>query len=228
MAKLLKLAKLYNMMLFSNLIMITLIIILYPVSFSLLMDPASWLGKIGAGITSAYGKTFFLFATTMLINVLLWQLIIILLAKTTAWKKPLIQIASRLVFAGFILMIFPCDRFDAVHSTGGGLVAVGLWLLSTILLIRSKQALAPYLYLGLHFFLQSSVLFCGYHFTINSTLKGFGQRPLILAFIIIPNICFYASLLSQNKCKVKPEENKLPGYPKACVKATNDDTINDG
>jgi len=196
---LLKLAKLYNGILFINLIMITLIIIFYPVSFSLLMDPVSWLGKIGTGITSAYGKTFSLFATTMLINTILWQKIINWLVKIKAWYNMVIRMASYMVLVGFILMIFPCDRFDAVHSTGGGLVAVGLWLLSTILLFHSKQALPPYLHLGLQFFLQSSVLFCGYHFTINSALKGFGQRPLIIAFIIIPNICFYASLRSQNK-----------------------------
>ena len=199
MVNLLKLAKLYNGILFLNLIMIALIIVLYPVSFSLLMDPVSWLGKIGDGFTSAYSKTFFLFAVSMLINVLLWQKIVIWLTKTAAWEKLLLRMTSYLVCVGFILMIFPCDQFDAVHSSGGGLVAVGLWVLSTILLCRSQKTINPYLYICLQLFLQSSALFCGYHFAINSALKGFGQRPLILAFILIPNICFFANLRRQKK-----------------------------
>lgn len=192
-----KLCRLYNGMLFVNLIMAVLIILLYPASFSLLMDPVSWLGKIGPGITSRYGSTFFLFSATMFFNAFCWKKIISLLATTPIWKKPIVHITGHLILIGFILMLFPCDRFDAIHSSGGGLAAGGLWVLSTMLLYRSRNILNPYLYGALLFLLQTAALYCIFNFAINSALKGFGQRPVILALMIIPNVCLAAHIRNQ-------------------------------
>ncbi len=202
-----KLSRLYNGMLLVNLIMAILIILLYPASFSLLMDPVSWLGKIGTGITSRYGLTFFLFSATMLFNAFRWNQIISLLATTPIWKKPVVQITGRLILIGFILMLFPCDRFDAVHSSGGGLAAGGLWVLSTMLLYRSRNILNPYLYSALQLLLQAAALYCSYNFAINSALKGFGQRPVILVLMIIPNLCLAAHLRNQRN---QGNDNDIP------------------
>lgn len=189
-----RIASLYRGLLLFNLIMLIVIILVYPEQFSLLRDPVSWLGKIGPGGGLGYYSSFWLFSAALLFNIFRWNQIISVLSQNPFWEKPLLRIASWMVLAGFILMLFPCDRFDPIHSTGGALIGLGLWVISTMMLVNLKDIFGLHIYSGLHIILHSSALFCIINFVLNTALKGFSQRPAILAIVIVTNICLHLQL----------------------------------
>jgi len=193
-----RIASLYRGLLLFNLVMLIVIIAFYPEQFSLLRDPVSWLGKMGPGEGWDYYSSFWFFSAALLFNIFRWNQIISVLAQNPVWKKPLVRIACRVVLAGFVLMIFPCDRFDPIHSTGGSLVGLGLWVISTMMLVRLKEIFESSIYYVLHIILHGSALFCIINFALDTALKGFSQRPAILAIVIVTNICLHLQLKERN------------------------------
>lgn len=203
-----KITGLYRGLLLFNLIMLVVIVYLYPEPFSLAWDPISWLGKIGPGNGQAHYNSFWLFSSALVFNIIIWIQIIIIISKHPAWKNQYVRFSFWFVSVGFLLMLFPCDRFDAVHSSGGALVGIGLWILSTMMLIRLGFMFNKFHKIGLHLFLHFSALFCIANFALNTALKGFSQRPAILAIIVVTNICLHLQL----KALLKPNtSNNIPG-----------------
>ncbi|MGM0689564.1 MAG: hypothetical protein ACQESO_08275 [Bacillota bacterium] len=197
MKNLQRLAGLYAGAMLVNLVMLAIILHFYSEPFSLLMDPFSWLGRMAALDGSPNTVSFILFFATIIFNILVWKKILALISESSIWRYPSVRILGYLVLTGFILMLFPCDRFDAIHSTGGVFVKGGLWAYSTLMLNRFRNEFNPRLYVILQLVLLGSVLFCGVSFLQDSPLKGFSQRPLLLAIIAINSICFKTGLKSR-------------------------------
>jgi hypothetical protein len=208
MQNLQKLARLYAGAMVVNLAMLVIIIRVYSEPFSLMMDPFSWLGRTAALDGSPNTGSFLLFNATLLFNVFIWKQILVLISESSVWSYPPVRILGYLILAGFLLMFFPCDRFDAIHSTGGGLVKGGLWAFSTLMLYRFKDEFNPWVFMILQLVLLSSVLFCGVSFLRDSFLKGFSQRPLLLAIIAITSICLNAGLKNRTVSAVPGETNQ--------------------
>ena len=193
-----KIANLYRGQLLFNLFMLVVIIAVFPERFSLLEDPISWLGKTGSNAGLPFYNSFWLFSGALLFNIFRWSQILLLLNKLHLRGIFLVLVAGWAVLAGFILMLFPCDRFDAIHSTGGTLVNLGMWLLSTLMLISLGSSIKPPLKAGLHIFLHASALYCIINFAYDTPLKGFSQRPAILAIVAVTYICFrYKELIKR-------------------------------
>ncbi|MBW6463435.1 MAG: hypothetical protein SCJ94_08100 [Bacillota bacterium] len=194
-----RIAILYRGLLLFNLFMLIVIFIIFPEPFSILGDPLSWLGKVGPGEGLAFYYSFWLFSAALLYNIFRWSQILLLLSKYPVWRRLLVRIAGWAVSAGFILMLFPCDRFDPIHSTGGTLVGLGMWMLSTMILIRSDSLFERRIKVWLHLILHASALFCIANFALDTSLKGFSQRPAILTIVVITNICLILQLQVQQK-----------------------------
>lgn len=183
------LARLYVTAVAANLVMLALIIRAYAEPFSLLMDPFSWLGKLETSSGFSNTGALILFTATLLFNSYIWSKTLSILFSYQIGRHPLVQILGRAVLAGFILMAFPCDQFGFIHDLGAGLVVGGLWACSTGLLYRVGEKIEPVKYFGLQLVLHISALFCGINFLIDSPLKGFSQKPLILAIIVEAGFC---------------------------------------
>ena len=184
-----RIAGLYRGLLLVNLIMLVVIIALFPEPFSLSGDPISWLGKVGPGAGLSFYHSFWLFSGTLLFNIIRWSQILSLLSQHPFWRNPLVRAAGWAVLAGFVLMLFPCDRFDAIHSTGGTLVGLGMWVLSTMMLIHSSSFIYKNVIVILHILLHASALFCIFNFAFDTALKGFSQRPAILVIVAVTCLC---------------------------------------
>ena len=182
-------ASLYRGLLLFNLAILIVIIAIHPEQFSLLKDPLSWLGKVGPGERFDYYISFWFFSAALLFNIFRWIQIILQLKNTPPWEKFSVRFAFRLVLAGFVLMLFPCDRFDPIHSTGGSLVGLGMWAISAMLLFSLHKEFKLLTYSALHLFLHFSALYCIINFALDTALKGFSQRPAILAIVIVTNLC---------------------------------------
>ncbi len=94
----------------------------------------------------------------------------------------------------FILTAFPCDRFDAIHSTGAALVVGGLWAFTTGTLYLMRDRLGAAVHIGLQLVLHGAALFGAVTFVLDSALKGFSQRPLLAAIVAEMGICLNALL----------------------------------
>jgi len=180
-----RIAVLYRDLLLFNLFTMIVIFIVFPEPFSLIGDPLSWLGKVGPGEGLAFYYSFWLFSAALLYNIFRWSQILLLLSRHPVWRRLLVRIASWAVPAGFILMLFPCDRFDPIHSTGGTLVGLGMWMLSTMILIRSGSLFERRIKAGLHILLHASALFCIANFALDTSLKGFSQRPERIRIMVL-------------------------------------------
>lgn len=200
-----RVATLYRELLLVSLFMLLVLIIIFPEPFSLLSDPISWLGKIGPGEGLAFYYSFWVSSAALIYNVFRWSQIVLLLSQYPVWRRPLLCIFGWAIPAGFMLMLFPCDRFDAIHSTGGALVGLGMWMLSTVMLLRTSSLFERRIKVGLHLFLHTSALFCIVNFLLDTALKGFSQRPAILAIVVVTNLC----LILQLRFLQKPDDRHL-------------------
>ena len=189
-----KIANLYRELLLFILAMLVIVLAVFPEPFSLLKDPFSWLGKAGPGSGLAVYRSLWLFSAALILSAYRWYQIIVAVAQNPVWQKFPVRIAFWAVFAGFILMLFPCDRFDPIHSTGGALVGIGMWLISAMMLFRTDRLFNLLTKTSLHLMLHSSALFCIIHFTLDTPLKGFSQRPAILAIVLVTMICLHLQL----------------------------------
>ncbi len=206
-----KIAGLYRGFLLFNLGMLVIIFVVFPEPFSLLRDPLSWLGKTGSGNGLAFYKSFWLFSAALIFNIARWSHILYQLARQPAWRKPLVRIAGWSVLVGFILLLLPYDISDAIHSAGGSLVGLGMWVFSTLLLLRSAGMLKPVINVGLHLILHASALYCIYSFALNTPLKGLSQRPAILAIVVVTNICLYLQLRELQQTGKREEIDSVDG-----------------
>lgn len=189
-----RIAGLYRSILLFNLVVLVVLILLYPEQFSMLRDPISWLGKTGPGKGFDFYNSFWLFSAALLFNIFRWCQIFSLLAKQPVWQNLQLRSACWAVLAGYILMLFPCDRFDPIHSTGGTLLGLGMWVISGMMLVRLKDSFESHLYYGLQTILHSAAIYCIVNFALNTPLKGFSQRPVILVILVVTNICLNLQL----------------------------------
>jgi len=189
-----KIANLYRGLLLFILAMIVIVLAVFPEPFSLLRDPFSWLGKAGPGSGLAVYRSLWLFSAALIYSAYRWYQIIAVVAQNPVWQKISVRIAFWAVLAGFILMLFPCDRFDPIHSSGGALVGIGMWMISAMMLFRLGRLFNLLTKISLHLVLHSSALYCIIHFTLDTPLKGFSQRPAILAIVLATMICLHLQL----------------------------------
>jgi len=189
-----KIANLYRGLLLFILAMLVIVLAVFPEPFSLLRDPFSWLGKAGPGSGLAVYRSLWLFSAALIFSAYRWYQIIAIVAQNPVWQIISIRIAFWAVFAGFILMLFPCDRFDPIHSSGGALVGIGMWVISAMMLFRLGRLFNLLTKASLHLVLHSSALYCIIHFTLDTPLKGFSQRPAILAIVLVTMICLHLQL----------------------------------
>ncbi len=189
-----KIANLYRGLLLFILAMLVIVLAVFPEPFSLLRDPFSWLGKAGPGSGLAVYRSLWLFSAALIFSAYRWYQIIATVAQNPVWQIISIRIAFWAVFAGFILMLFPCDRFDPIHSSGGALVGIGMWVISAMMLFRLGRLFNLLTKASLHLVLHSSALYCIIHFTLDTPLKGFSQRPAILAIVLVTMICLHLQL----------------------------------
>lgn len=178
------LKRLFIWTLIANVIMLIIIIRSYAGSFSLLMDPLSWLGKVNTDGGQTNTIALVLFNSGLLLNAYRWKKALNLTVHNSTGRHPLARFLGHVVLVGFILMAFPCDIFVTLHSIGGGMVVGGLWAFTTALIYHVREELGA----GTHTFLQLTLhtvaLFCGTNFVLDTALKGFSQRPLLIAIII--------------------------------------------
>ncbi len=209
MQNLQKLYRLYMVTIMINLVMLAIIIRFYAEPFSLMMDPFSWLGKMVTTDGSANTNSLVLFTAALFFNAFMWKQALSLLSGNPVWEYPLLRMLGRLVLIGFFLMAFPCDRFETIHSFGGGFVIGGLWALSTIFLYRSSDEFEPRAFIMVLLVLHASALFCGANFVLDSLLKGFSQRPLLLAIIAVTSLCLRARIQSRTETDYAYGESRL-------------------
>ncbi|NLM46488.1 MAG: hypothetical protein GX200_06790 [Firmicutes bacterium] len=181
MESLLVISRLYILAFAYNLTMLVLVARCYAETFSLVMYPLSWLGKVTLDSGAANTPAAVLFAAGIVFNMYLWKKVLDELAKTSMGKKLPAKILGSFVFYGFLLAALPCDVFVLLHSIGGGLLVGGLWAFTAWLLYYARDVLGRLNHLLLQAALHSSALYCFYHFLLDSELKGFSQRPLLLA-----------------------------------------------
>ncbi|MBM4236558.1 MAG: hypothetical protein FJ152_08845 [Firmicutes bacterium] len=186
-----RIANLYRDLLILIGAMILMVIAIFPEPFSLLRDPVSWLGKTGPGSGFAVYRSFWLFSAALIFITFKWYQIIAVVAQSPIWQKLYVRLAFLAVLAGFLLMLFPCDRFDPIHSTGGALVGIGMWIISSMMLFRLGRMFNRFVETSLHVMLHSSALYCIIHFSLDTPLKGFSQRPAILAIVLVTTICLH-------------------------------------
>ena len=190
------LARLFVGSVAANLVMLALIIRVYAEPFSLVMDPLSWLGKIETAGGVPNTVAFLLFSATLLVDACIWRKVLTILPGNGEGRFTMGWLLGRGVLAGFILMAFPCDRFVVVHNIGAGLVVGGFWALATGMLYRSRDKLGAGVHLGLQLILHFTALYCGVNFAWDTPLKGFSQRPLLLAIIADTGLCLKRAGLS--------------------------------
>lgn len=166
-----------------NLLLLLIIVFFYPQSFSLALDPLSWLGRLELENGTQNGIAFFLFTATLLFDAFRWQNALSLFKQFAPNQRPWLRILGQSIFLGFLLMAFPCDRFGKLHSIGAGLVVGGFWALTALTLTLARSKLAKGVFLGLHLILHAVAVFCGISFVWDTFLKGFSQRPLLLAIV---------------------------------------------
>jgi len=207
MVHLSKLYRWYVGTLVFNFTMMAVIIRTYAESFSLAMDPFSWLGKITTSDGAANTGASLLFSVALFFNLFRWRKALALLSETRLWRLKLVPILGHLVLFGFLLMAFPCDRFKNIHSIGSGFVIGGLWAFITLTLLSLKNEFTPRVFISLQLFLHSAALFCGISFMLDAALKGFSQRPLLLAIIAISAICL---VFKMQRCADMQYRNHKP------------------
>ena len=183
------LVRLFNGAVAANLIMLVVIVRAHAGYFSLLMDPFSWLGKLVAAEGLANTGAFLLFSATLLLNAIIWIRMLSLMALCRIGRHPAFLLIGRLVLVGFALMAFPCDRFVTTHSIGAGFVVGGLWAITAAMLYFTRYRLGRRVHLGMQIILHLAALFCGVNFVFDTLLKGFSQRPLLLAILTEAGIC---------------------------------------
>ncbi|NLN06080.1 MAG: hypothetical protein GX167_00475 [Firmicutes bacterium] len=181
MDSLLVISRLYILAVAYNLTMLVLVAWCYAETFSLIMYPLSWLGKVTLDSGAANKMAAVLFSAGTIFNMYFWKKMLDELAKTSMGKKLPVKILGCFVFYGFLLLALPCDVFVLLHSIGGGLLVGGLWALTAWLLYYAKNVLGRFNHLLLQLTLHSTALYCFYHFLLDSELKGFSQKPLLLA-----------------------------------------------
>ena len=82
--------------------------------------------------------------------------------------------------AGYLLLMVPCDLFNAVHSIGGALVFGSLWLFSVIHLNEIHNEKPGYKFWLYHLILQGTVLPYAFLYAVKSPAD---QQVQKLAFI---------------------------------------------
>ena len=184
MESLLVISRLYLLAVAYNFMMLAFLMWCYPETFSFTLYPLSWLGKVTLDSGLSNTLTAVLFAGGNLFNMYLWKKILDELAKTNTGQKLAAKIFGNFILLGFPLMALPCDVFVILHSVGGGLLVGGLWAMTTWLLYYAREELGRRNYLLLQAILHSTALYCFYHFLVDSELKGFSQRPLLLSIAL--------------------------------------------
>lgn len=183
-------ARLYVVTVTANLILLAVVVRAYASCFALLMDPFSWLGKLFTSDGSANVIAMFIFSGTLLLNALVWRQFVSLMSRGYLFATQAgFRLLGQMVQAGFVLMAFPCDIFVITHSVGGGFVVGGLWAFTTGMLYQMRGRLGPVAYICFQLFLHVSAIFCGVTFVLDSPLKGFSQRPLLIAILAETGIC---------------------------------------
>jgi len=201
------LAKLYVGSVAANLVMLALTIRAYAEPFSLVMDPFSWLGKIETAGGHSNTIAFLLFSGTMLVDAYIWHRALTMLPGTgSSGRLTMGWLLGRGVLVGFILMAFPCDRFVLIHNIGAGLVVGGFWALTTGMLYRCREKLGAVVHLGLQLILHCTALYCGANFVWDTPLKGFSQRPLLLAMMADTGLCLKRTALSAHSPRSESRE----------------------
>lgn len=156
----------------------------YAGRFSLLMDPLSWLGKVTTDEGLANTPAALLFGAGLLFNMYVWKKFMAETAKCRAGRIWPARTLQWFVFYGFFFMAFPCDVFVVLHSIGGGLLVGGLWALATMFIYHARDNIGRLRHLLMHGILHLTTLYCFYHFVLDTPLKGFSQKPLILAIVL--------------------------------------------
>lgn len=166
----------------------------YPEPFSLVMDPLSWLGKLETAQGLPNSPLFFLTSFTLLTDALVWRHGISLLKDFQFGRRWDVRALGWMVTAGFIIMAFPCDKFILLHSIGGALLVGGLWAFTTVSLwyTRKRGFLGRKAFVWRQILLHAAALFCGINFVWDTPLKGFSQKPLVLAILVNTALCLHA------------------------------------
>lgn len=191
MNNLFALTRLFRRTVVANLLILLLAAAAYPEPFSLLMDPLSWLGKWTTAAGHANTGLFLLTAITLVADAAVWRHAVSL-ASFPWLQRWEMRVLGEMVSLGFVIMAFPCDVFVFTHSVGAGIMVGGLWAFTAINLYYLYRAgvLDASLHLWMHLGLHVAALFCGVNFVLDSPLKGFSQRPLVLAILADITICF--------------------------------------
>lgn len=180
------LSKLLIWMVLANAAALAIGIVYYPEPFSPVMDPVSWLGKVETAQGYSNTPVFLLTTVVLLTDAVLWRYAMALLKNCRFGRRLETRILGWMVAAGYAIMAFPCDKFILLHSLGGALLVGGLWAFTTFSLYY--QRVLGYMRPAMHFCLQSFLhipaVFCGINFVMDSPLKGFSQKPLILAILV--------------------------------------------
>ncbi|HHX75016.1 MAG TPA: hypothetical protein GX699_08955, partial [Firmicutes bacterium] len=103
MESLLIISRLYVVALAYNFMMLALVMWCYAETFSLVMYPLSWLGKITLDSGAANTVAAVLFAAGIIFNMYLWKKVLDELAKTGMGQKLTVRILGNFVFYGFLL-----------------------------------------------------------------------------------------------------------------------------
>jgi len=180
-----------------NFVIVLLGAALYPEPFSLLMDPMSWLGKWVTASGRANTGLFLVTAATLVGDAVAWRYVVAL-ADFPWMQRREMRLFGAMVSLGFVIMAFPCDIFVATHSFGAGIMVGGLWAFTAMNLYHLYRygIMGATLHRWLHIVLHAAALFCGVNFVLDTPLKGFSQRPLILA-ILADNFIFFRLLKNQ-------------------------------
>lgn len=187
------LARVFIVTVLGNLATVLIGVAAYPEPFSLVMDPLSWLGKIETAQGLPNLPLFFLTSVTLLTDALVWRHGISLLKDFQFGRRWDVRALGWMVTAGFIIMAFPCDKFILLHSIGGALLVGGLWAFTTTALwyMKNRGHLSRKTHIWFQILLHGPAIFCGINFVWDTPLKGFSQKPLVLAILVNTAICLH-------------------------------------
>ncbi|MCD6202578.1 MAG: hypothetical protein J7K46_12295 [Bacteroidales bacterium] len=180
-----KIQTLFRKLLWTDLTTLVLCMLLYAGQFHFWHDAFSFLGTSVTPDHRPNTLSMLLFMAGLVMSSgFVWQMSAVF---RTLPCVPNARLKSRLLQMtgiGFILMMFPCNINNGIHSTGSALVFGTLWLMTVLMLQEMKKSLRNR-YLLFQFFLQGTVLPYAITYITGAASKQIFQKIAVAGLTMV-------------------------------------------
>ena len=180
-----KIHTLFKKLLWTDLTTLVLCMFLYAGRFNFWNDAFSSLGASATpdGRSNALSMLLFM-AGLVMSSCFVWRIGVVFRTLRFVPNARLKSYLLRMTGMGFILMMFPCNIYNGIHSAGSALVFGMLWLLSVLLLQEEKKNLRNR-YLLFQFLLQGTILPYAITYVTGAASKQIFQKIAVAGLIIV-------------------------------------------